>query len=47
MPSLVRFLFIIGLLAAIGYGAVYGLATFVEPNQRDMTVRIPAERINR
>lgn len=47
MPSLIRFLFIVGFLAALGYGVVYGLATFVEPNQREITVRIPAERINR
>ena len=43
MPSLIRFLFILCLLGAIGYGGVYALATFVEPNPREITVRIPPE----
>ncbi|MHA1189189.1 MAG: hypothetical protein ACTSSQ_01820 [Alphaproteobacteria bacterium] len=47
MPSLIRFLVVLCILGAIGYGGVYALATFVEPTPRDITVRIPPDRINR
>lgn len=47
MPSLFRFLFILGVIAGIGYGAMYALVTFVEPQPREMSVRIPAERLVR
>ena len=46
MPSLIRFLVICGVLAAMVYGAMFALATFVEPNPREMTVKIPAKKIN-
>ena len=46
MPSLIRFFVIIGVLAAIGYGTMFALATFVKPNPREMTVKIPAKKIN-
>jgi hypothetical protein len=46
MPSLFRFLFIVAILAAIVYGAMFALVMFVEPAQRDMSVRIPSERVN-
>jgi hypothetical protein len=46
MPSLFRFLVLIGVLAGIGYGSMVALAVLVEPTPRDMTVRIPNERMN-
>lgn len=46
MPSLIRFLVFCGIVAAIVYGAIFALVFFVEPNTREMTVRIPAERVN-
>ena len=46
MPSLFRFLVLIGVLAGIGYGAILALAILVEPTPREMTVRIPSERMN-
>ena len=46
MPTLIRFLTIIAVLAGIGYGAMFALVTLVEPNKGEMTVRIPAERLN-
>jgi hypothetical protein len=36
----------IALLAGIGFGVLVALATLVEPNQAEMTIRIPANRIN-
>jgi hypothetical protein len=46
MPSLIRFLVLIGVLAGIGYGSMVALAVLVEPTPREMTVRIPSERMN-
>ncbi len=45
MPSLIRFLVVIGLIAAAVYGGMVALVMFVEPNPREMSVRIPAERL--
>lgn len=47
MPTLFRLLTVIAVIAGIVYGAMYALATFVEPNVGEMTVRIPPERLNR
>jgi hypothetical protein len=46
MPSLFRFLFFIGIMAAIFYGSMYALTVFVEPNPREMSVKIPANKLN-
>lgn len=45
MPTLFRFLMTLLVLAGIGYGAMYALVLFVEPNRGEMTVRIPPERL--
>ncbi len=45
MPTLFRFLMTLLVLAALGYGAMYALVFFVEPNRGEMTVRIPAEKL--
>jgi hypothetical protein len=47
MPSLLRLLFVLGLLGGLGYGAVFSLAHFVQPKPREITVTIPSERINK
>jgi len=46
MPSLFRLLFVLGILAGIVYGGMVALTVFVEPNPREMTVKIPAKRLN-
>lgn len=46
MPSLIRFLMSCAVLAGIVYGAMVALPMFVEPGQREMTVRIPANKLN-
>ncbi|MBB4291913.1 hypothetical protein GGE16_003983 [Rhizobium leguminosarum] len=46
MPTLFRFLFFCAILAGAVYGAMWALVTFVEPQQRDVTIRIPSERVN-
>ena len=46
MPSLVRFLIVIVALAALAYGAMLALVTFVEPVPRPMEQAIPASKLN-
>ena len=46
MPSLIRFLVVCAILAGTVYGGMFALATMVEPQPREMTVKIPAKRIN-
>ncbi len=46
MPSLIRFLIILGVLAVAAWGAMLALATFVEPQQREMTQTVPAQKLN-
>ena len=44
MPSLFRFLTVVGIIAGIGYGALYALANFVNPKPREITVTIPPDK---
>ena len=46
MPSLIRFIVFCGVIVGAVYGGMYALATFVEPNPREMTVKIPSKKIN-
>jgi lipopolysaccharide export LptBFGC system permease protein LptF len=45
MPSLFRFLLVLLVLAAIGGAAMFYLANYIEPNSRDMSERVPAEKL--
>ena len=45
MPSLIRLLVVLGLIVAVIYGAMIALVIMVEPKQREMTVRVPNERL--
>jgi xanthosine utilization system XapX-like protein len=44
MPSLFRFLTVVGIIAGLIYGVLFALANFVSPKPREMTVTIPADR---
>lgn len=46
MPTLIRFLTVIAILVGLAYGAMFALVMYVEPNQGEMTVRIPPDRLN-
>jgi hypothetical protein len=46
MPSLLRFLIVLVVLGILGGAAVLYLALFVGPHTREMTVRIPAEKLH-
>ena len=45
MPSLIRLLVFLGLIAAAIYGGMIALVMLVEPTPREMTVRVPNERL--
>ena len=45
MPTLFRFLMIIGVLVGLVYGAMFALVTLVEPKKGEMTVRVPLEKV--
>ncbi len=47
MPTLFRFLFVVGTVCALVFGVLMGLVTFVEPQSRDMSINIPAEKLQR
>lgn len=47
MPSLVRFVVILGTLAAVGYWGLYVLATQFEPQQREVTEPIGNVKIRK
>ncbi len=45
MPSLFRFLFLIGFFVGIVYGSFYVLATFFEPEQKEVVKPLTGVRI--
>ena len=44
MPSLFRFLAILGIIVGVGYVAVFSLANFVKVQPREMVVTVPADK---
>jgi hypothetical protein len=47
MPSLFRFLIVVGILGGIVYAAIVTLATMVEPQPREITVTVPPDRFQK
>ena len=45
MPSLFRFLFIVGSLFCIGYASLYVLAVYFEPEQKEVRTPLPVVKI--
>ncbi len=45
MPTLFRFLAVLLILAGLGFAAVYALATFVQPTPREISVTVPAVKL--
>jgi hypothetical protein len=45
VPTLFRFLFVVAILAGLGFAAVFALATLVEPQPREISTTIPASRL--
>ncbi|MBB4350874.1 hypothetical protein [Aliirhizobium cellulosilyticum] len=46
MPTLFRFLFILAAIAGAIYGSMVALVVLVEPKDREITIRVPSERLN-
>jgi hypothetical protein len=44
MPSLIKLLAVVGVIAGIGYAAMFALATYVDPRPREMVVTVPPDR---
>lgn len=47
MPTLTRLLLVLILIGALGYGAIYSLATMVDPREREITVRVKKDGFGR
>ncbi len=47
MPSLFRFLLLVAVLAALVYGAMLALVSFVQVTPRPMEQVVPAARLNK
>lgn len=47
MPSLIRFLVLIGILAGLAWIGMFALVNYVEPEQREMSTPVPANRLNK
>ncbi len=47
MPTLIRLVAILAVLAGLGYAALYALANFIVPEPREMTQTIPAQRFGK
>ena len=45
MPTLVRFLVVVAILAGLGFAAMFALATLVQPDVREITIPIPPDRL--
>ncbi len=44
MPSLIRFLVVVGVIGGLIYGGLYSLANFVNPKPREIVVTVPPDR---
>lgn len=47
MPSLFRFLFVVGVLGAVAVGGLYALATYFEPEPKEITKPVPGVKIRK
>ena len=47
MPSLIRFLTVVAILASLGFAGMWSLANLVDPQPREMTSTIPQDRLGK
>lgn len=47
MPTLFRLLIVLGIIAGIGYGAIWALANLIDVQPRPMTITVPQDRIGK
>lgn len=46
MPSLIRFLVFCAVIVGLVYGAMFALTIYVDPKPREISVRVPTEKVN-
>ena len=44
MPSLFRFLAVVGVMGGLAFGAMFALATWYDPQPREITVSVPPDK---
>lgn len=42
MPTLIRFVIVLLFLAGLAYAGMFALTVFVEPREKDVSIRVPA-----
>jgi len=47
MPSLIKFLAVLAILAGLVFAGLWSLANLVEPQPREITVTIPQDKLGR
>jgi len=47
LPTLTRLIVVLLVLGGLGYGAIYALANFVEPREREITIRVQKDGFGR
>jgi phage shock protein PspC (stress-responsive transcriptional regulator) len=47
MPSLIRLLTVLIILAGLGFGGIWALANLIQPQTREITITIPADKIGK
>ena len=45
MPTLFRFIFVLAILAGLGFAAMFALATLVQPQPREISVTVPSSKL--
>jgi hypothetical protein len=47
MPSLIRFFTIVAVIGGLIYGGIFALATFFDPEPREITVTVPPDKFQK
>ena len=47
MPTLIRFLTVVAVIGGLIYGGIFALATFFDPEPREITVTVPADKFQK
>ncbi len=47
MPSLFRFLFVVGIVASVAVGGLYALAVYFEPVPEEITKPVPGVKVRK
>lgn len=45
MPSLIRFIVFCAIVAGLAYGGMFALVHFVKPKDREISVRVPTDKL--